>query len=721
MQTMRATLEKIIYYNEEDNYLVARCSLLEEDNKTFTVVGNVVHPAPGMLLEIEGEWATHPKYGRQFKLSSYTKIQPTTKKGIEKYLGSGIIEKIGPGLAARIVKHFGKESLRIIEENPERLKEVEGIGLKRLTNILSAWDKQKKATQAILYLYSLGIGPSTVNKIYSTYGEEAPQKIQENPYRLAEDVFGIGFKKADFIAKDVGIEKTSPLRIKAGIHHILLQSTDQGHTFLPLEEVEEKTAKLLQVEENLVGKNLTVLQQKGEIIIEDGAVYHPSLYSAEVGVANRLTKFLKGGKDPLPLGWEKMIESLEKKEKIKLSPGQKDAIKTALCKKVMVLTGGPGTGKTTTLKSIALIFEQFNLKILLAAPTGRAAKRLSEATGRKTSTIHRLLGFSPGQGFIKNEKNKLKVDVMIIDEVSMVDIMLMNALLKALPSSCRLILVGDADQLPAVGPGNVLQNIIQSKAVSVIKLEEIFRQAKKSLIVVNAHRINKGQFPYLAYFRTKTGGSDKQKDFYFIEERNRDKVERTVIDLYCEKIPQKFNLDPFTDIQAISPLYKGVAGVNRLNKILQEILNPKGQSIIRGRTVFRVGDKVMQLKNNYEKDVFNGDIGIVENVNPDEEMILVKFPEKRALYQGQDLNQLTLAYAISVHKSQGSEYPVVIMPAIISHYIMLQRNLLYTALTRAKKLAIFIGEKKALAIAVKNNKVIQRYTRLAERLANASR
>lgn len=716
MLTMKTTLERIVYHNKKDNYLVARCSLLEEKNKLFTIVGNVIHPAPGMLLEIEGEWSVHPKYGKQFKLHSYTKIQPTTKKGIERYLGSGIIEKIGPGLAARIVKHFGEESLKIIEEHPERLEEVEGIGSKRKANLLCAWNKQKKAKQVMLYLYSLRIGPSTANKIYSMYGEEAPRKIQENPYRLAEDIFGVGFKKADSLAEDVGIKKDSPLRIKAGIYHILLQSTEQGHIFLPCQELKEKTAELLQIRETLVEENLSRLQRKGELIVEDGAVYHPHLYSAEVGVAQRLSRILKEKKKSLPLGWESIIESLERKGGIKLSSGQKEAIKTAICEKLMVLTGGPGTGKTTTLKSIALLFEQFHLRVFLAAPTGRAAKKLSQATGRKASTIHRLLGFSPDQGFVKNERNKLRADVLIVDEVSMVDVILMNALLKALPSTCRLILVGDADQLPAVGPGNILQEIIQCKVVRVIKLEEIFRQAKRSLIVVNAHRINKGQFPYLAPLQGRAGGMGQKKDFYFLKEADRDKVEKIIINLYCKKIPGEFGFDPFRDIQVISPLYKGVAGVNRLNKILQKILNPQKSHIVRGHTVFKVGDKVMQIKNNYEKEVFNGDIGVVEDINSEEEVVLVGFPEKRVVYKGQDLTQLTLAYAVSVHKSQGSEYPAVIMPAITSHYIMLQRNLLYTALTRAKKLAVFIGEKKALAIAIKNDKVAKRYTKLAQRL-----
>ncbi|MBE0478732.1 ATP-dependent RecD-like DNA helicase [Candidatus Aerophobetes bacterium] len=721
MQIMKATLERIIFYNEQNGYLVAKCSQLEKEDDTFTIVGNIIQPAPGMLLQIEGEWTVHPKYGRQFKLQSYIKMQPATKKGIERYLGSGIIEKIGPTLAARIVKFFGEDSLKIIEQNPDRLKEVEGIGSKRKANILSAWSKQNKTKQVMLYLYSLRIGPSTANKIYSTYQDEAPQKIQENPYCLIKDIFGIGFKKADSIAEDAGIKKDSPLRIKAGIHHTLMQSTEQGHAYLPCKEVKEKAARLLGIQEALLEKNLSELQQKQEIIIEDGAVYHPELYLAEIEVAKKLDEILKTKKKTPPPGWQNIIDFLEKEEKIKLSLNQKEAIKTALCEKLMVLTGGPGTGKTTTVKSIALLFENFNLKVILTAPTGRAAKRLSEATGRKASTIHRLLGYTPHHGFIKNEKNKLRADVVIVDEVSMVDILLMKALLKALHSSCRLILVGDADQLPAVGPGNLLQDIIQSKVVNVVKLEEIFRQAKSSLIVVNAHRINKGQFPYLPSLRLTSQNKDATKDFYFWEEPDAEKAERIAIELYCKKIPEEFAFNPFTDIQAISPLYKGMAGVNRLNKILQKILNPNTSCITRGQTLFKVGDKVMQLKNNYEKDVFNGDIGVIERINSGEETILVNFLEKKVLYRGQDLNELTVAYAVSVHKSQGSEYPAIIMPVLMSHYIMLQRNLLYTALTRAKKLAIFIGDKKALAIAIRNDKVARRYTNLAQRLCQNAR
>jgi len=723
MVSMKATLEKIIYYNEENNYLVARCSLSENEDKTFTIVGNIVNPCPGILLEIKGEWSTHPRYGKQFKVKSYIKIQPATRKGIERYLGSGIIEKIGPGIAAKIVKHFGEDSLKIIEENPDRLEEVEGIGSRRKENILSAWEKQKKTKQVMLYLYSLGIGPSTVNKIYATYGDEAPQKIQENPYCLIQDIFGIGFKKADSIATDIGVKKDSFQRIKAGIYHTLIQSTDQGHAFLPYDEIKRKAAELLGIDDALVEKTILSLREKREIVVEDNAVYHPDLYLAEMEVADKLGRFLKNEKNTLPLEWEKTLNLLEGKQKIKLSLSQKKAIKTALTEKLMVLTGGPGTGKTTTLKSIVLLFEEFGFKVLLAAPTGRAAKRLSQATERNASTIHRLLGFVPGQGFIKNEKNRLRVDLLVIDEVSMVDITLMRALLKALPSSCRLILVGDADQLPAVGPGNLLQDIIQSGVVSVVKLEEIFRQAKKSLIVVNAHRINNGKFPYLPYFSSLQNNLNnvEERDFYFLEETNPEKAEEKVVNLYCKEIPEKFGFDPFSEIQVISPLYKGKAGVTRLNKILQKILNPKGHFLLRGQTVFRVGDKVMQLKNNYEKEVFNGDIGIIEQVNSGKEEILVRFPEKSAVYRGQELNQLTLSYAVSVHKSQGSEYPAIIMPIIISHYIMLQRNLLYTALTRAKKLAILVGEKKALFIAIKNNKAIKRYTKLAERLAKKAR
>ncbi|RLE11040.1 ATP-dependent RecD-like DNA helicase [Candidatus Aerophobetes bacterium] len=717
MQTIKATLEKIVYYNEENNYLVARCSFCEPQKGSFTIVGNLNNPTPGVVLEIQGEWSFHPKYGKQFKIQSYTRIPPTTPRGIEKYLGSGIIEKIGPGMAARIVKHFGQQTLNIIEKNPDKLEEVEGIGPRRKESIISALEKQKKTKEVMLYLYSLGIGSSTANKIYNTYKDEAPQKIQENPYRLIEDIFGIGFKTADSIARDIGIEKESPLRIKAGIHHILLQSTEKGHTFLPYFELKEKVAKLLEVEEKLVENAITSLRQRKEVIVEDESIYHPKFYLAEIEVAKKLRGLINSGNKTLPLKWENMVNWLEKSQGIKLSPDQKMAIKKAITDKVMVLTGGPGTGKTTTVKSIVHLFEQLGLKVLLAAPTGRAAKRLSEATEKQASTIHRLLGFVPGQGFTKNEKNKLRADVVIVDEVSMIDLLLMNALLKALPLSCRLILVGDADQLPAIGAGNVLQDIIRSMAVSVVRLEEIFRQAKTSLIVVNAHRINKGEFPYLPRWEIADKYTDK-KDFYFLNELDSTKAEQIIVNLCCREIPEKFGFDPFKDIQIISPLYRGYAGVNRLNSILQKILNPERTFLSRGQIVFKIGDKVMQLKNNYEKEVFNGDIGKIVRVNKKDEVIEVEFPEKRVIYQGQDINQITLAYAISVHKSQGTEYPVILMPLFTSHYLMLQRNLLYTALTRAKRLAIIVGEKKALAIAIRNDKMARRYTKLKQRIAS---
>lgn len=717
MQTIKATLEKIVYYNEENNYLVARCSFCEPQKGSFTIVGNLNNPTPGVVLEIQGEWSFHPKYGKQFKIQSCTRIPPTTPRGIEKYLGSGIIEKIGPGMAARIVKHFGQQTLNIIEKNPDKLEEVEGIGPRRKESIISALKKQKKTKEVMLYLYSLGIGSSTANKIYNTYKDEAPQKIQENPYRLIEDIFGIGFKTADSIARDIGIEKESPLRIKAGIHHILLQSTEKGHTFLPYFELKEKVAKLLEVEEKLVENAITSLRQRKEVIVEDESIYHPKFYLAEIEVAKKLRGLINSGNKTLPLEWENMVNWLEKSQGIKLSPDQKMAIKKAITDKVMVLTGGPGTGKTTTVKSIVHLFEQLGLKVLLAAPTGRAAKRLSEATEKQASTIHRLLGFVPGQGFTKNEKNKLRADVVIVDEVSMIDLLLMNALLKALPLSCRLILVGDADQLPAIGAGNVLQDIIRSMAVSVVRLEEIFRQAKTSLIVVNAHRINKGEFPYLPRWEIADKYTDK-KDFYFLNELDSTKAEQIIVNLCCREIPEKFGFDPFKDIQIISPLYRGYAGVNRLNSILQKILNPERAFLSRGQIVFKIGDKVMQLKNNYEKEVFNGDIGKITRINKKEDIIEVEFPEKRVIYQGQDINQITLAYAISVHKSQGTEYPVILMPLFTSHYLMLQRNLLYTALTRAKRLAIIVGEKKALAIAIKNDKMARRYTKLKQRIAS---
>jgi len=708
MEKIEITIERIVYYNSENDYLVARFSSLQCPGRLLTLVGNIAEPSAGQALQIEGWWVGHPKYGKQFKIKTYKKLTPVTTEGIKKYLGSGMIKGVGPVTADRIVDHFGKDSLEIIEKSPKRLEEVPGIGPKRKKKITSSFREQEKIKEVMVFLHSYGVSSLFATKIYKAYRDEAIEKVRENPYQLVEDIFGIGFKTADSIAANLGIKGDSPLRTKAGIRYVLTESAGEGHTFLPRDVLQEKAAKVLNTDTEAIRIALQSLNKENKVVIEDGAVYFPPFYYAEKGTVRKIAELLGTKGKTFNLPWEKVTSWLKKKQEIILAAEQMEVVKTALTEKMMVLTGGPGTGKTTTLKSIVLILQELKVKVFLAAPTGRAAKRLSEATGREASTLHRLLEFAPEKGFGRNENRKLTAEFLIVDEISMMDLLLMYALLRALQPSCRVVFVGDSDQLPAVGAGNVLKDIIHSNRIKTIKLTHIFRQAKKSLIVVNAHRINQGEFPYLK--------GPPERDFYFLVKQEPEEVRETILNLCKKEIPRHFGLNPIKDIQVISPLYRGAAGVDRLNRDLQNILNPNSHFLSWGGTKFGVGDKVMQLRNNYQKEVFNGDIGRISNIDPGEGKLWVRFPEKEVPYEGADIAEICLAYAISVHKSQGSEYPTIVMPVITSHYIMLQRNLLYTALTRAKRLAILIGQTKALAIAVKNNKVAKRYTRLAERL-----
>jgi exodeoxyribonuclease V alpha subunit len=708
MEKTEITIERIVYYNQQNDYLVARFSSSQHPGRLLTLVGNVAEASPGQAFQIEGWWVSHPKYGRQFKIKTYKKLTPITIEGIKKYLGSGTIKGIGPVTAHRIVEYFGKDSLEIIEKSPEKLEEVQGIGAKRKERIISSFREQEKIKEVMVFLHSYGVSSLFATKIYKAYGDETIEKVRENPYQLIEDIFGIGFKTADSIAANLGIKENSILRTKAGIRYVLTESAGEGHTFLPRDVLEDKAAKVLNVDTEVIKIALQILDKENKVVIQNSAVYFPPFYYAEKGAARKITDLLKTKGKTFNLSWGKLSSWLKKKQRIILAAEQMEAVKTALTEKMMILTGGPGTGKTTTLRSIVLILQELKVRVSLAAPTGRAAKRLSEATGKKASTLHRLLEFAPEKGFGRNENRKLTAEFLIVDETSMMDLLLMYALLRALQPSCRLILVGDSDQLPAVGAGNVLKDIIHSNRIKTVKLTHIFRQARKSLVVVNAHRINQGDFPYLK--------GPPERDFYFLVRQEPEEVREKILNLCKKKIPQHFGLNPIEDIQVISPLYKGAAGVDRLNRDLQNVLNPNSFFLFWGGTKFGVGDKVMQLRNNYQKEVFNGDIGRISNIDSDEEKLWVRFPEKEVLYERTDIAEICLAYAISVHKSQGSEYPAIVMPVLTSHYIMLQRNLLYTALTRARKLAILIGQTKALAIAVKNNKVAKRYTKLAERL-----
>ncbi|MEW6274523.1 MAG: ATP-dependent RecD-like DNA helicase [Bacillota bacterium] len=717
---LEGILERIVYFSEEDNYTVAKLRVKGE-KELVTVVGNLLAVHPGETLKLQGKWVNNPKFGRQFRAVSCLPVLPATLTGIEKYLGSGLIKGIGPVMARRLTKKFGLQTLEIIENNPDRLNEVEGIGPVRVEWIKKAWAEQKEIKEVILFLQSHGVSTAYAVKIYKAYGNNAIALLRENPYRLAMEITGIGFKTADRIAQNLGVPPDSPLRAQAGILYLLWEATEEGHVFLPRAELVERAGETLQIGKSYLEDALAVLAKEEKVVLEEeggeeergrrgsGEVYLKPLWTAEEMIARRLHRLFRAPKPPLAIDTEKAIAWVQSTGGIALAEKQKEAIRKVVEQKVLVITGGPGTGKTTLVKSILQIMEMKGQRIVLASPTGRAAKRLSEVTGREAKTIHRLLEYKPREGeFARNEENPLAADLVIVDETSMVDVLLLNHLLKAVPPQATLVLVGDVDQLPSVGAGNVLKDVINSGKVAVITLTEIFRQARQSMIVVNAHRVNRGEFPLLKNVRGL--------DFYFIEKEDPEEALQTVKELCARRIPKGFGFHPVNDIQVLSPLRKGSAGVERLNTELQALLNPRGLEVARGGRLFRLGDKVMQIKNNYEKEVFNGDIGRIARIDLEEQEIQVQFEDRRVSYDYSDLDELTLAYAVSVHKSQGSEYPVVVLPLLKQHFVMLQRNLLYTAITRAKKLLVIVGDKKALAMAVRNARPQERYTGLQRRL-----
>lgn len=713
--TIEGIVERIVYFNEENNFTVARLQVANRRDLA-TIVGQMPAPAPGETLRLKGEWTANTKFGEQFRVESCLSILPSTITGIEKYLGSGLVKGIGPIMAERLVSTFGVETLDIIEDNPERLLEVEGIGPIRTERITKAWQEQKEVREVMVFLQGHGVSSTYAVKIYKAYGDRAISIVKENPYRLALDISGIGFKTADRIAQSMGIDPNSQIRAEAGIIHVLSELVDEGHVCYPYDKLMEKAASLLKVDKGILEVALDTLVKQHRVVVEDHegykAVYLTPLHIAEVNVAKRLKTLLEVPRQLIQINVEKAIEWVQQVSGVELAEMQKEALRKAIDGKVLVITGGPGTGKTTLVNSLIRILEIKGQRIVLASPTGRAAKRLSEVTGREAKTIHRLLEYSPSEGgFKRNEDNPLNAELVIIDEASMVDILLMNHLLKAIPPLATLVLVGDVDQLPSVGPGNVLRDIINSGIVEVVRFTEIFRQAQKSLIVVNAHRVNRGEFP-----KTKTV-EGKQADFYFIIRDDPEKALDAVKKLCCHRIPRAFHLDPVNDIQVMTPMHKGVVGVANLNAELQKLLNPAGEEIARGGRPFRAGDKVMQIRNNYEKGVFNGDIGRIIGIDPEDQRLQVRFEDRVADYEWSELDELVPAYAISIHKSQGSEYPAVVVPLLAHHYVMLQRNLLYTAITRARKLAVLVGSKRAIAIAVRNNRVQHRYSALSARLS----
>ena len=718
MSVIHGLLERISFHNEENDFVVAK--LREKDKRELTtIVGNLSGINPGESLKLTGQWVHNKKFGEQFQVESFEVTIPATLFGIQKYLASGLINGIGPIMSERIVEKFGLDTLEVIEKKPERLSEVEGIGPKRISMIRKAWEEQKEIKEIMIFLQGHGVSASYSAKIYKQYGNQSIEIVRENPYRLAHDIYGTGFITADKIAQNLGIDRNSLIRAKAGLLYVLNQLTEEGHVYYPETQLIHKAKEILNVDEEIIMLAVKELSKEKEIFLEDldpeghhRAAFLAPFYVAETGVAQRLINLKESLSNIRPIHPEKAIEWVQQKLNIELAKRQEEAILLAATSKVLIITGGPGTGKTTIITAILRIFQQLRLRILLAAPTGRAAKRMNEATGWEAKTIHRLLEYSPYKGgFKKDQDDPLEADVVIIDETSMVDTLLMYHLLKAIPSHAHLILVGDVDQLPSVGPGNVLKDIIRSGRFTVVTLTEIFRQAQESTIVVNAHKVNQGQFPV-----SKEIDHPGKTDFQFIQEEDPEKILQNILDLCSERIPRHFRFHPLREIQVLTPMHKGTIGVTNLNVELQKRLNPGPPGITRGAWNFRSGDKVMQIVNNYDKDVFNGDIGLISKIDPEQREAVIEFDGRLVSYDYSDLDEVVLAYAVSVHKSQGSEYPAVILPVVTQHYMLLQRNLIYTGITRAKKLVILIGTKKALSIAVRNNKPQRRYTLLSERL-----
>jgi exodeoxyribonuclease V alpha subunit len=708
-------LERIVYANEETAWSVVKVDVPGR-KEPVSAVGKLLGVQPGESLRLRGEWIQDRKYGEQFRVDSYLTIQPATLAGIEKYLGSGLVRGIGKVMAGRLVKNFGLDTLDVIENQAKRLTDVEGIGPVRSARIREAWMEQRGIKDVMLFLQSHGVTTSHAIRIYKEYRERAIAIVKENPYRLALDIFGIGFRTADQIAQNLGVEPSSPQRAEAGLLHLLKEMAEDGHVYCPEELLVESAEKVLAIERTVILRAIETLALTGHVVIEtlaaDGAraVYLTSLHSAETSTASFLARLIETPAKPMKIDADRAIAWFEEHRRITLAPLQAEAIRRATLEGVLVITGGPGTGKTTLINGIIRILEKKGRRILLAAPTGRASKRMQEATGHEAKTIHRLLEFSPKSlSFQRDQGHPLAVDVLIVDEFSMVDIVLVHSLLKAVPPSCQLILVGDIDQLPSVGPGSVLGDVIRSGTVGVVRLEQVFRQAEKSRIVVNAHRVNRGLMPLVEEVASGT-------DFFFINREDPEEILASMKSLVTERIPQRFGLDPMTDVQVLTPMHKGLLGATNLNAELQQILNPSGETIARGGRVFRVGDKVMQIRNNYDLDVYNGDIGRIVRCDVVEQKVLVRYEDRTVAYEYAELDEIVLAYACSIHKAQGSEYPAVVIPLHTQHYVMLQRNLLYTGITRGRKLVVLIGSNRALALAVKNNRLQERHTRLAERL-----
>ncbi len=714
MDHLRCVVERITYQNADNGYTVLKCAVKNAQD-LVTVVGIMPDTHVGSVLALEGVWKVDAKYGRQFSVEKFEETLPATVYGIEKYLGSGLIKGVGPKFARRIVEKFGKDTLDVIEENPDALIEVEGIGRVRVERIRKSWEEQKEIKNIMLFLQGHEVSTSHATKIFKTYGSDSISVVQENPYRLADDIWGIGFKTADTIAEKMGIEKDRFIRLRSGILYTLNKLSENGHCYAVREQLIQTAEQLLEVEEAELEITLDEMLRTEDVIREEEAIYLPPFFFSETGCAKRLLKLLAAERR-VQMDVDTVMETVMGRtgqgQHITYDEVQLEAIRAAVSSKIMVLTGGPGTGKTTTTMGIIAAYRAAGCRIILAAPTGRAAKRMSEATGMEAKTIHRLLEYKPPEGYQRKEENPLEGDVLILDECSMIDIMLMYNLLKAMPEQMTLIMVGDTDQLPSVGAGNVLKDIISSGRIPVVRLSRIFRQAQGSRIIMNAHRINKGEQIDMR------GGRDS--DFFFAAKETNEEVVELLVKYCTENLPRYYHVDALQDIQVLTPMQRGVCGAANLNQVLQEAMNPGSIFLRRGGTQYRLHDKVMQIRNDYDKEVFNGDIGVINHVDMEERELTVNFDGREVVYDVSELEELTLAYATTIHKSQGSEYPIVVMPFTMSHYVMLQRNLLYTGVTRAKKILVLIGEKKAVWYAVKNETTADRNTKLAERLREDS-